>query len=402
MRKLLRANIPLILALAALLLLVQCGGAASRAPTVQTPVNPAPPTATPAAPAPSQVTLAAVVSGLNSPVDLQQPRDNSGRLFVVEQSGTIRIIQNGALLSFLDIRSKVDFGGEKGLLGLAFHPNYAQNRRFFLHYDRVVGGTRQSVIAEYLTSTADANQADTNSERILLTVDQPFDNHKGGQMAFGPDGFLYVGLGDGGSGNDPLGNGQNLQTLLGKLLRIDVDASTPGKQYRIPADNPFASGGGLPEIWAFGLRNPWRFSFDNGTGRLFCADVGESQFEEIDLIQRGGNYGWNIMEGAHCLSGAACNMNGLALPIAEYDHTEGNAVMGGYVYRGTTLPQLLGAYIFGDFGSGKIWELREDPSGIWTRVLLLSTGKNISSFGQDQAGEIYVVEYGGSVLKLAP
>jgi len=346
--------------------------------------------------------LTTVVTGLNNPVDFQQPNDGTNRFFVVEQAGTIRIIQAGAVLpaAFLDIRSRVLFGGEQGLLGLAFHPNYRQNRLFYVNYVRNSGG--QTIIAEYSASSLDPNQADPSSERILLTVNQPFSNHKGGQLVFGVDGFLYIGLGDGGSGGDPLGNGQSLQTLLGKMLRIDVNATSGAQQYGIPPDNPFAAGGGLPEIWAYGLRNPWRFSFDRGnTNRLFCADVGQDRFEEIDLIVRGGNFGWNVMEGAHCFNpSSGCNMAGLILPIAEYDHSEGDAVIGGYVYRGTAIPQLVGAYLMGDFGSGRIWILQETSPGTFTRSLGLMTGRNISSFGQDLAGEVYVVDYSGSVLRL--
>ncbi len=388
-------SFPCTLCLAPLALLVLAAGCSSNSTQLPSPPLPGPP------PPPS---LASMVTGLNSPVDLQPPNDGTNRLFVVEQAGTIRVIQGGALLPsfFLDIRSKVLFGGEQGLLGLAFHPNYRQNRRFFLNYVRTSGGQTQTVIAEYLASSVDANQADPASERILLTVDQPFANHKGGQLTCGPDGFLYIGLGDGGSEGDPLSNGQNLQTLLGKMLRIDVDGTSPGKQYRIPPDNPFATGGGLPEIWAYGLRNPWRFSFDPGdTSRLFCGDVGQDKFEEIDLIQRGGNFGWNIMEGMHCFNPpSGCNMAGLVLPIAEYDHSEGIAVIGGYVYRGIAIPQLVGTYLFGDFGSGRIWGLQETSPNTWTRALLLSTGLNISSFGQDQAGELYVVDYSGTIFRL--
>jgi glucose/arabinose dehydrogenase len=256
----------------------------------------------------------------------------------------------------------------------------------------------QTVIAEYHVSASDPNLADPASERILLLVNQPFTNHKAGQLAFGPDGFLYFGLGDGGSGGDPFGNGQNLQTLLGKMMRIDVDSAQP---YAIPPDNPFVSGGGLPEIWAYGLRNPWRFSFDRTTGRLFCADVGQNLFEEVDILQSGGNFGWNIMEGMHCFNpSSGCNMGGLILPIAEYDHSQGDAVIGGYVYRGAAIPQLVGKYLLSDFGSGTIWTLTEGPPGTWTRSTLLSTGRNVSSFGQDQSGELYVVDYSGSILKL--
>jgi glucose/arabinose dehydrogenase len=354
-------------------------------------------------PTPLTLSLSTVVSGLSSPVDLQAPSDNTGRFFVVEQPGTIRIISNGALLPtpFLDITSQVDFGGEKGLLGLAFHPSYSQNRRFFVNYDRIVGGQMQTVIAQFQASATNPNVADATSEQILLTVVQPFPNHKGGQLVFGPDGFLYIGLGDGGSGGDPLGNGQSLQTMLGKMLRIDVNHTSPGLAYAIPPDNPFVNGGGLPEIWAYGLRNPWRFSFDRPSGRLFCGDVGQDRFEEIDILQKGGNFGWNIMEGLHCFNPpSGCNMAGLILPIAEYDHTEGDAVIGGYVYHGTALPQLAATYLLSDFGSGTIWNLTEGPPGTWTRTRLLSTGRNISSFAQDSSGELYVLDYSGSVLKL--
>ena len=292
-----------------------------------------------------------------------------------------------------------------GLLGVAFHPAFAQNQRFYVNYVRLLGtGQIQSVIAEYLVSAADANRADPASERILLTVNQPFTNHKGGQLAFGPDGFLYIGLGDGGSGGDPQGNGQNLQTYLGKMLRIDVDHTSGALPYAIPADNPFVAGGGLPEIWAYGLRNPFRFSFDTATGLLFVGDDGQNAYEEIDILQKGGNYGWNVMEGLHCYSPATgCNMTGLALPIAEYSHSEGVAVIGGYVYHGTAIPALAGSYVFGDYAAGKIWRLTQDSSGAWQRVLLLSGGPTISSFGRDSAGELYVVDYGaGAILKVSP
>src|SRR5262249_55619201 len=278
-------------------------------------------------PAVTAVNTQVIATGFNSPLDVEQPNDNSGRLFVVEQGGNIRIIQGGSVLAlpFLNISGKVINSGEMGLLGLTFHPGFSTNRKFYVNYVRNAAGQYQSVIAEYLASSADPNQADPASERILLTVDQVnnFNNHKAGQLAFGADGFLYFGLGDGGSGGDPLGHGQDTGILLGKMMRIDVNATSPGKQYAIPADNPFVGGGGLPEIYAVGFRNPWRFSFDRPTGRLFVADVGQNNFEEVDLVQKGGNYGWNTMEGAHCFNPpSGCNMSGLSLPIVEISHPE--------------------------------------------------------------------------------
>jgi len=354
---------------------------------------------------PATLTLTPVVSGLTSPVDLQFPNDGSGRMLVVEQAGSIRMVANGSLLStpFLDITAKVSSGGEMGLLGLAFHPQFTQNHLFYVHYDRTVAGQIQSVIAEYRVSAGDMNIADPTSERILLTVDQPFSNHKGGQIVFGPDGFLYLGFGDGGSGGDPMGNGQNLETMLGKMLRIDVNRQSGGKQYAIPPSNPFANGGGLPEIFAYGLRNPWRFSFERGGTRLLVGDVGQDAYEEVDLLESGKNYGWNVMEGLHCYKpSTGCNMTGLTMPILEYPHSDGEAVVGGFVYKGTAISGLSGAYLFGDYISGTIWESVESPPGTWTRTPLLSTRRNISSFGQDTTGELYVVDYSGGVLKLAP
>jgi len=397
-RRLLRGtSIVALLALSTVLL--ECGGSSSS----PAPAAPAPPAAPPPPSGPLVLTLTPVLSGLNSPVDLQNAADGSGRLFVVEQQGQIRIVSNNSLVPtpFLDITSLVDFGGEKGLLGLAFHPAYSQNRRFFVNYDRVVSGQMQTVIAEFQTSASNPNQADPNSQRILFTVNQPFPNHKGGQLAFGPDGFLYIGLGDGGSAGDPLGNAQNRQVLLGKMLRIDVDHTSPGLQYAIPSDNPFLNGVDRGEVWAYGLRNPWRFSFDVPSGRLFVADVGQDKFEEIDILQKGGNFGWNIMEGLHCFKpSSGCNMAGLILPITEYDHSQGDAVIGGYVYRGPAIPRLSGTYLFSDFESGTIWGLTENSTGQWTRSQLISGGRNISSFGRDEAGELYVLDYSGSLLRI--
>ena len=337
---------------------------------------------------------------------MEMPNDGTNRFFIVEQGGTIRILHSdGTVVAtpFLDITSKVTSGGELGLLGVTFHPNFSTDGRLYVNYTRTIsGGQIQTVIAEYHVTT-DPNVIDPATERILLTQDQPFTNHKAGQLAFGPDGFLYFGLGDGGSGGDPMGNGQNLQTLLGKMMRIDVDHTDPGLQYAIPADNPFAtSSTALHEIFAYGFRNPWRFSFERGTGRQFCGDVGQSSFEEIDIIQKGGNFGWNVMEGSHCFNpSSGCDKTGKILPIAEYDHTQGTAVIGGYVYKGSQIPSLTDLYIFGDLSSGNIWYLREGPPGTFTQTLLFNASITLSSFGQDVAGEIYALDYGtGNVLKL--
>lgn len=371
------------------LLLPSCGGTASS------------PTPTPT---PSTLVLTNVVGGLSRPLGLEKP-PGDGRLFVVEQAGTIRIIKNGALLpgNFLDIQGLVNFdGSEQGLLGMAFHPNYSTNRKFYVNYNRD-NGTRQTVIAEFQASSVDPDQADPTSERDLLVVNQPFTNHKGGQLIFGSDGFLYIGLGDGGGSGDSLNNGQNLSTLLGKMLRIGVDPPFTGSlQYAIPADNPFAAGGGSPEIFAYGLRNPWRFTLERGGSRIFVADVGESSWEEVDILQKGANYGWRVMEGAHCFNpSTGCDTSNKVLPIAEYPHSVGIAVIGGYVYKGSAIPSLANKYIFGDL-TGKIFSLTEAPTNTWTTANLLTTNLTISSLGQDNNGELYVLDYGGgNVLKLA-
>jgi glucose/arabinose dehydrogenase len=358
---------------------------------------------------PPQLQLSDFETGLNSPIGFEDSDDGSNRIFIIEQGGAIRIIQDGSLLpvAFLDLTSKVESGGEKGLLGLAFHPNFARNQRFYADYTRRLStGQLQSVIAEYEVSSADPNQANPASERQMLVVDQPFDNHNGGQLTFGPDGFLYIAFGDGGSEGDPRGNGQNTRVLLGKILRIGVDPPfAAGKQYAIPSDNPFVSGGGLPEIWAFGLRNPWRFSFDRTDGRLFAGDVGQDSWEEVDIITKGGNFGWKIMEGNHCYppNVASCSMAGLIPPITEYGHATagGTSIIGGFVYRGSSIAGLPGTYVFGDLSSGHIWGLKQDAMGTWRLTLVLTHDLTVSSFGQDRAGELYVLDYGhGSVLRL--
>ena len=347
--------------------------------------------------------LSTVVSGLSSPVGMERPPGDN-RFFIIEQRGTIRILQNGALLpgNFLDLQSTVNYDGqEQGLLGIAFSPNYATDRKFYVNYTQDEGN-RETHISEFTTMASDPNTADPNSERVLLVVNQPFPNHKGGQLVFGPDGFLYIGLGDGGSGGDPLGNGQNTSTFLGKMLRINVNPPfATGKEYGIPADNPFVAGGGLPEIFAYGLRNPWRFSFEPVTNRLFVADVGQDSWEEIDILQKGGNFGWNVMEGMHCYppGTATCDMTNKILPIFEYSHSDGVAVIGGYAYKGTAIPSLANKYIFADL-TGKVWSLTEAPANTWTRGNLLDTGLTFTSFGRDAAGELYLVDYNGLIRKL--
>ena len=334
-----------------------------------------------------------IVSGLERPVDLQA--DGSGRLFVIEKVGRIRIIQNGQLLQtpFLDIADRVGSGGnEQGLLGLAFHPNYPQNGRFFVNYTNKSGDTE---IVRFQASS-DPNVADPNSGVKLLGVDQPFPNHNGGGLAFGPDGYLYAGLGDGGAAGDPFGNGQNTTTLLGKILRLDVDSAEP---YAIPADNPFGS-----EIYHYGLRNPWRFSFDKLTGELYIGDVGQNTWEEIDFVPvgfpaGGWNFGWNHYEGNHEYHLPKFGDSEIVSPIAEYSHQEGGcSVTGGYVYRGS-MPEWSGIYLYGDYCTGYVWGLIKSGDS-WQSQLLFDTDFNITSFGQDEAGEVYLVGDGGGVYKL--
>lgn len=336
------------------------------------------------------VHLVQIASGVGSPTDIQDPADGSGRLFFVAQDGVIRIFRNGALVSqpFLDIGSKVSVDSERGLLGLAFPPGFAQKRRFYLDYTDVRGDT---VVAQYRVSS-NPDVADAGSETVLLHITQPFANHNGGQVRFGPDGYLYIGMGDGGSAGDPQRNGQSLGTLLGKILRIDVE-SVPGT-VRIPPDNPFVNtAGARPEIWAYGLRNPWRLTFDRANGDLWIADVGQDTYEEVDFqpasSHGGENYGWNIMEGMHCYAASSCNTGGLVPPIAEYTHADGCSITGGFVYRGSRSPGLRGIYFYGDYCSGKIGGV-ERHGTTWTNRFLASSPLFITTFGEDSAGELYV------------
>jgi glucose/arabinose dehydrogenase len=341
--------------------------------------------------------IASPIGGLTQPIGITNAGDGSNRIFVVEQGGQIRIIKNGALLStpFLNIASRVSTGSERGLLGLAFPPNYADKGYFYVDYTNTSGNT---VIARYRRSTADPDAADPASEQILITIAQPFDNHNGGQLAFSPrDGQLYIGMGDGGSGGDPGNRAQNPLELLGKILRLDTETGRPFT-YTTPANNPFVGRAGFrPEIWAFGMRNPWRFSFDRATSDLYIGDVGQGLFEEVDFqpaASTGGqNYGWRVMEGLHCFNNAQCDQTGLTLPVVEYDHSLGCSVTGGYVYRGRTFPRMQGLYFYGDFCSGRIWETSQQ-NGAWQTTQLLDTSISISAFGEDEAGNLYVASYG--------
>ncbi|MBT2968401.1 MAG: PQQ-dependent sugar dehydrogenase [Candidatus Thiodiazotropha sp. (ex Ctena orbiculata)] len=331
----------------------------------------------------------------------QVPGDNS-LWYALRQTGQVIRFDNDPGVSntqtFIDISDRVDYGGEKGLLGMAFHPDYADNGFVYLSYTASPAGGLESRISRFTLDSA-TQTLDPGSEQILLTVSQPYSNHNGGHIAFGPDGLLYIGLGDGGSGGDPLGHGQNTATLLGSLLRIDVGDGLGG--YTIPADNPFVSGGGAAEIYAYGLRNPWRWSFDRQVGDLWLGDVGQNAYEEVDIISRGGNYGWNLMEGNQCYPASAnCDSTGLTLPVAEYDHSQGISITGGYVYRGSALNQLAGRYLFSDYGSGVIWGLVDDGSGGYRAEELLDSDLNIVSFAEDQSGELYVLHLGGSIHKL--
>jgi glucose/arabinose dehydrogenase len=356
--------------------------------------------------APNNPTLAlgTAIGGFTSPVGITHAADGSGRIFVVEQGGRIRIIKSGVLQStpFLDISTRISSGGERGLLGLAFAPDYARRGYFYVNYTNPAGNT---VISRFRRSASNADAADPASEQVIITIAQPFANHNGGQLAFGRDGYLYVGMGDGGDGGDPGNRAQNPAELLGKILRIDVETGRP-YTYTVPASNPFATRAGFRgEIWALGVRNPWRFSFDRLTADLYIADVGQGLFEEIDFQPvpslGGENYGWRIMEATHCFNPNPCDQTGLTLPIIEYDHSAGNcSVTGGYVYRAAMFPRMQGLYFYGDFCSGRIWGLQRQNQA-WVNTLLLDTSIQISAFGEDEPGNVYVASYAtGQIFQL--
>jgi len=337
--------------------------------------------------------------------NLIQPESASDLIFVTEQRGIIyafSIDDPQQPHIFLDITDRVNRGGnEEGLLGFAFNPDYQENGYFYVYYS--ADNPRRSVLSRFGLGQEDMDVADPESEVIIMEIEQPHSNHNGGQLAFGPDGYLYIGLGDGGSAGDPEGSGQNLGTLLGSILRIDVSELSGPEDYEIPSDNPFVdTEGARGEIWAFGLRNPWRFSFDSQNGLLWVGDVGQGAWEEIDIIAKGANYGWNIMEGSHCYSPASgCDESDLTLPIAEYDHSQGRcSVTGGYVYRGDQIPSLQGYYIYGDYCSGDVWALAYDGNAVTENMLLAESGLSITSFGEDLAGNLYILDRAGGIYTL--
>lgn len=346
------------------------------------------------------LSLQQIASGLTFPTSVINAGDGSSRLYITEQRGTVRVIENGSLVSgnFLDLSAEVKCCGEQGLLGLAFHPDFSHNGYLFVYYINQDG---DAVIARY-HSPPGSQEADKDPQHIILTIKQPTPIHNGGQLQFGPDGYLYIGTGDGGSfdstgdgsGNDPQNNGQRLDTLLGKILRIDIDHAQP---YAIPPTNPYAtSASARKEIWASGLKNPWRFSFDQLTGDLYISDVGRDRWEEINFQAHnspgGENYGWRLMEGPACFYPAHdCNPDGtLTLPAIQFSHSQGCAVIGGYVYRGNQAPALVGKYLYADFCTGKIWGAARSEDGAWSSTLLLDSDYMITSFGEDQDGELYI------------
>ncbi len=379
-----------------------CGGNA-------TPPAPSPTAAKPVA---TPVSIAGsfksvhVISGFTRPTLVTNAADSSNRLFILEKPGRIRVIKSGVLLGdpLLDITALVKSdSNEQGLLGLAFHPEFERNGRFFVAY---TAKNADNTVAEYRVSSPVGDAADPKSGKVLLAVPDQFSNHNGGMLAFGPDGFFYISMGDGGSSGDPNGNGQNLNSLLGKLLRIDVNGEPP---YAIPPSNPFSSRSGVrKEVWAYGLRNPWRFTFDRQTGDLWIGDVGQNKYEEIDFqaaSSKGGeNYGWNTMEGNHCYKPeSGCAEQGLVKPVFEYDHGKGCSVTGGYVYRGKAIPTLTGRYLFADYCSTNLWATVRNADGSFSTEVVGKVPENLSAFGEDEAGEIYfTVDKEGAVYRLLP
>jgi glucose/arabinose dehydrogenase len=366
------------------------------------------PAAVLAAPSDAHIRLRLIASGLSKPVFATTANDGSGRIFIVEKTGKIKILKNGVVRStpFLNISSEVSKGSEQGLLGLAFHPQFKSNRKLYVNFTNLAGDT---VIREYRASTSNPNVVSTSTKRRILKIAQPFANHNGGMLAFGPDGYLYIGMGDGGGAGDPGNRAQNPSVLLGKMLRIDINRTTSTTAYVNPATNPYVGIAGRDELWQIGLRNPWRFSFDKITGDLWIGDVGQGRYEEVDRAirtsagaGRGVNWGWRVLEGTHCYSPpSGCNTAGKTMPLLDYDHGNGRcAVTGGYVYRGSAIPLLRGGYVFGDYCSGEIWVVAYNASSPVSKVRLLDTNLLISSFGQIGGGELVVVDLNGRVYRL--
>ncbi|MGI9553187.1 MAG: PQQ-dependent sugar dehydrogenase [Aurantibacter sp.] len=348
-----------------------------------------------------EVTIALVNAfpnlSFSQPLDLQAPNNGSNKVYVAEKGGVIKVFDNESSTTetetFLDL-GNISTTSEQGLLGFTFHPSFEMNGHFFVYY---TPNTNVSFISRFTVSQANPNLADANSELVILEISQPQTNHNGGQIAFGPDGYLYIAVGDGGGAGDPNRNSQNRANLLGNILRIDIDNTQEGLNYAIPADNPYVNEPNFrSEIYAYGLRNPWRMSFDTQTGKLWTADVGQNKIEEIDLVESGKNYGWNLFEGLDCFSGD-CNSTNLAAPIFEYTQDNGDrSITGGYVYRGAENASIQGKYVYGDFVSGRIWALNEDGSG---NRLVVASGLSISSFGTDDDQELYVCAFDGSIYK---
>ncbi|MEO8664227.1 MAG: PQQ-dependent sugar dehydrogenase [Ignavibacteria bacterium] len=353
------------------------------------------------------------MAALNNPIELVHAEDGTNRLFVLQQNGTVYVFDNSPTVSvrktFISLNTKVtQSSSEAGLLGIAFHPDYENNRYFFVSYTFDSSGSMSGIwsrISRFRTDSLNADTVRLNSETIFLTQQQPYSNHNGGKIAFGPDGYLYISFGDGGLGGDPQGNGQNRATLLGKILRINIDSASGGKRYSIPVTNPYYGNlsGFKEEIYAYGLRNTWKYSFDPPTNRLWAGDVGQGLFEEVDLIESGKNYGWNKMEGFHCYPDTnSCDTTGKGItrPLWEYPHTMGNSVTGGYVYRGVQMPGLFGKYIYADYGAGTLWAVTYDGINPTTNALVLDTSFSISSFGVDQNRDMYVCRYSSSAGRI--
>jgi glucose/arabinose dehydrogenase len=355
----------------------------------------------------TSVVLRPVANGLSSPVYVTSANDGSNRLFVVEQTGRVRVIKNGALLPtpLLDVSDQISTGGEQGLLGLAFHPVFKRNGLFYVSFTRADGDL---VVNQYGLSSPGGDVANPATVRRIITIDHPtYGNHNGGMITFDRYGYLFIGTGDGGGAGDPSNHAQSRSSLLGKLLRINVNGSVGTQQYRIPGGNPYVGRTGRDEIWSIGLRNPWRFSFDRLTGDLWIGDVGQGKYEEIDRSTvlgsgwgRGVNFGWRVMEGRHCyIPATGCNRTGKLFPVVEYTHAAGCSVTGGYVYRGTKARSLYGRYVFADYCSGRIWTVPKGGASPIPKSLLMDTALSISSFGEDQQGELYLVDHGGSIYR---